>query len=124
MPSDVNTQDDEEKPSKALYQSVPVDLQSRSIRLLRLVDNPNPDFIDCELDSFSFTSCPSYIALSYRWGDPTPTKQIRVNRHVVVVRENLWHFLHCRNNDKSPNYYWIDAICIDQIQVKEIIRSD
>ncbi|KAH7377315.1 heterokaryon incompatibility protein-domain-containing protein [Pyrenochaeta sp. MPI-SDFR-AT-0127] len=63
-------------------------------------------------------SCPAYRAISYTWGDPSQVRKITLNGCPFAVRKNLWDFLDAVRND--PNrWYWIDAICIDQSNVKE-----
>ncbi|KAH8746730.1 heterokaryon incompatibility, partial [Hyaloscypha sp. PMI_1271] len=62
-----------------------------------------------------------YIALSYTWGDHTPTAPILLDGQRFFVTKNLYSFLqHFR---QPPGYgsfvYWIDAICINQGDVRE-----
>ncbi|RYN42939.1 hypothetical protein AA0119_g11215 [Alternaria tenuissima] len=70
----------------------------------------------------------SYRALSYVWGPPDVGKSILIDGKPFEVRQNLWNFLNeaCAretlqdaNNAHVPRFLWIDAICIDQSQVKE-----
>ncbi|KAF2851795.1 HET-domain-containing protein [Plenodomus tracheiphilus IPT5] len=62
---------------------------------------------------------PLYTALSYVWGDPTPTKSILLNGHTVLVRRNLWDFLQKARKWQCTGYLWIDALSIDQSSIAE-----
>jgi hypothetical protein len=105
--------------SVALYKAVPIDQLSRSIRLLRLTEDASSSTIECELTSFQLNSAPPYIAISYAWGSSRRTKAIRVRDNLVAVRENLWHFLDHKRHIEKKDYYWVDAICIDQSNTRE-----
>jgi hypothetical protein len=45
-------------------------LRNDEIRLVRLQHSSRPDDIKCDIQHFQLRNCPSYIALSYTWGDP------------------------------------------------------
>ncbi|KAK0660789.1 heterokaryon incompatibility protein-domain-containing protein [Cercophora samala] len=60
-----------------------------------------------------------YICLSYTWGQPEPTFSVLLNDTEFSVRENLYDaLLRLRLPDK-PLRIWIDAVCINQDDVKE-----
>ena len=101
------------------YDRTPLDSGTQSIRLVRFVRATCARSIQCELHCFPLASTPSYTALSYRWGAAWPTNVIIINGRRFVIRENLWHFLHQKCIENSRDYYWIDAICIDQCNIKE-----
>ncbi|KIM99221.1 hypothetical protein OIDMADRAFT_94153, partial [Oidiodendron maius Zn] len=65
---------------------------------------------------------PDFDALSYTWGENIPAV-ICCNGHELVVQQNLFQFLKqlASNTDfASPRrHIWIDAICINQADVKE-----
>ena len=66
----------------------------------------------------------SYTALSYVWGDAKDRVIIRVNGKDLWITRNLWIFLdrHRRTFSsrlKTREFFWIDAICIDQGNVEE-----
>ncbi|KAH8744029.1 heterokaryon incompatibility protein-domain-containing protein [Hyaloscypha sp. PMI_1271] len=67
-----------------------------------------------------------YFALSYTWGDPSITRPIIVNGHVVEVTENLekaLRVLRDRPEFKSGVKLWVDALCINQKDVAERNRE-
>ena len=63
-----------------------------------------------------------YSALSYVWGPSTQSKQIHLNGHLCPVTDNLYAALeqlqHCEAVKKGMRF-WIDALCIDQADLKE-----
>jgi len=105
--------------SAACYATAPVDRATRSIRLLRLVGSSVSSQIRCQLECFSLATCPTYTALSYRWGPVLSTRLIKINDISFNVRKNLWDFLDRERNMSKDGYYWIDAICIDQSRTEE-----
>lgn len=69
------------------------------------------------------------IALSYLWGDPSPTHEILINERPFLVRQNLYDFLQEMKSRPPPRFaaeityprhrFWVDAICIDQTNDRE-----
>lgn len=74
--------------------------------------------ISCTLRIFESDTpnCPDYAALSYVWGDSTPTHTIYVNGLVYKVHQSLWDFLsHSRTKEHTEHtWIWTDLLCIDQ----------
>lgn len=116
-----------------IYASVPLPLgSSSSIRLLHIHDsNPGDDNapVSCELRVASMDD--PYIALSYMWGDAEATETIMLNGLPLLIRKNLWDFLHQRRKDQrqsgirqvpdkhhrsdaAASCLWVDALCIEQ----------
>ena len=96
---------------------------SNSIRLLRL--NPSEDEtapIKCQLFNYSLDGSdkgpPQYEALSYVWGNPENTLPIFIDEHQFNITENLYAALR-RLRDRSIEWIWIDAICINQQDQQE-----
>lgn len=112
----------------------PLDAERAEIRLLRL-DTQAADVF--HLETVSLADRPFFVALSYSWGDATPTKEIVVNGHIFHVRKNLCTFLqkwtrlelpqnlqeawNGHNQGHTPDLppIWIDALCINQDDVEE-----
>lgn len=87
------------------------------IRLINIYPNLQDDLICCSLQHFDNNaahSSPAYIALSYMWGDPNPTKTVYVNGWRRDIHENLWLFLHRMWLSKADDWFWTDSLCIDQ----------
>lgn len=120
-----------------------LDRSKECIRLLRFGDQPPPSELDhFVLETYDIATAPHFVALSYTWGEPTPTYDIIINESLLSIGESLWVALRAlrsffRNDvvvpDKSQqceddavtlpkdllqeNGYpliWIDAICINQ----------
>lgn len=112
---------------------------SKWLRLLRIL-SVNDEEAVCSLEAFDMTRLPKYDCLSYTWGDPMSRdlyppdalqdgmsaicdKQIRhADGTVIMVTENLVHALKrlaefgysSSLDNLTPQYLWIDAICINQ----------
>jgi hypothetical protein len=62
---------------------------------------------------------PKYQALSYVWGDSSEKVPILVDGKVFQIRKNLFAALKRLRPRNSSLLLWIDAICIDQENVRE-----
>ncbi|ETR98561.1 heterokaryon incompatibility, partial [Trichoderma reesei RUT C-30] len=63
-----------------------------------------------------------YRALSYTWGaatSPEHVRTIRVSDQDFVVRQNLFDFLCSAAARKEEGLFFIDAICINQLDLDE-----
>lgn len=61
----------------------------------------------------------NYEALSYTWGDPTPTHSIECNGCSLGIGRNLFTALKALRSSEGSQFLWIDAICINQSDVAE-----
>jgi hypothetical protein len=98
-----------------------------SIRLLRLMPHGNESLeraeIQCELFEYTLQDPGKgthlYEALSYTWGGSDKPRSISINKQKLAVTENL-HAALLRLRDCSfERILWIDAICINQENLKE-----
>lgn len=65
-----------------------------------------------------------YEALSYCWGNATRSKSITCNNTPFAITENLYSALRTlRASDDSSQYIWIDAMCINQLDMEERSRQ-
>lgn len=109
----------------AAFQYTSLDRSTSSIRLFSLLSSSSDSNVYGNLDTFELASAPSYIALSYTWGDPTQTRNIWVNGQPLLVRENLYLALETLSRQivipysSVIVYFWIDFICINQGNVHE-----
>lgn len=64
---------------------------------------------------------PQYDALSYVWGPTTPPKTLRIEgRNISIpIIPNLHAALHALCSDNSLQYLWVDAVCINQMDMEE-----
>ncbi|KAH7123335.1 heterokaryon incompatibility protein-domain-containing protein [Dactylonectria estremocensis] len=91
------------------------------IRLLELLQAKNiDDQIECHLDVVELGEHPPpYEALSYCWGDKKQLREISCNGEPFQATENLFLALAHLRNDNTDRVLWIDAICINQTNLKE-----
>jgi hypothetical protein len=103
------------------YVYKPLDPLKNEIRLLTLFPGDTIDNVKCELSHHSLRDDLNYEALSYTWGISTKPCIIDLHGVPFPVTRNLDVAL--RNIRKpaglSPKRLWIDAICINQIDLEE-----
>ncbi|KAL8792517.1 MAG: hypothetical protein Q9195_004887 [Heterodermia aff. obscurata] len=103
------------------YPSLPTNTHIRLITLNpKASGTSNPDEVRIYLNQHPINECPKYTALSYTWGQPHRTEDVVVEnfRQSIKVTENLHAALvHLRR--REPVKLWIDAICINQDDIKE-----
>ena len=80
--------------------------------------------IDCQLEQFPVSESPEYVALSYVCGDGELTRTITVNGSSLYVTQNLFAgmqaiFSFLERTDSQQTLVWIDAVCIDQVNLEE-----
>ncbi|PMD34267.1 HET-domain-containing protein [Hyaloscypha variabilis F] len=106
-----------------VYRYQALDATRQQIRLIKLVKNTSSKRPRCKIYTFDLASAPKYIALSYTWGPPDPSRRILVDKKAFEVRENLYNFL-CSFQTGSAittdiAYIYIDQISIDQENLQE-----
>ena len=102
-----------------IYKYTSLSSESRQIRLVTLRPGTWADEIHCYIEIVSFDGHPPYDALSYVWGADQGQKAILLDNGRFDVTKNLWLALR-RLRDLSVNrVLWIDAICIDQTNLRE-----
>ncbi|KAF9872085.1 het domain protein [Colletotrichum karsti] len=95
-----------------------------SIRILHLLPVEEDDAeIRGELVSTRISDCQdarnSYITLSYVWGHRMSPEPININGEQFSVRQNLFDALQNLRHTNQSIRLWADAICIDQVNLKE-----
>lgn len=86
--------------------------QIRVLDILPSVSSSAP--IRCVLKYVWLKENPTFDALSYTWGRPTPTCTILLNGQKFEALENLEGALHRLRGKITVQTFWIDAICINQ----------
>ncbi|KAL8716834.1 MAG: hypothetical protein Q9225_005867 [Loekoesia sp. 1 TL-2023] len=84
------------------------------------INSPNDD-LTVNLPEFRY-KWGDFMALSYTWGDPNDCTQILVNGHPLIVTKNVEAGLKQLRNKRYIQQgwkIWIDAICINQRDLKE-----
>jgi Heterokaryon incompatibility protein (HET) len=97
-----------------------LDRHKDTIRLLLVFPGEETDPIICDLHEVNLRDAVEFIALSYQWGPPDPSESVFFkNGGKTNVGMNLYHALiHLRSRTKEQ-YLWVDALCINQNDVKE-----
>ena len=87
------------------------------LRLLK-IKSVTPEGVHCSLSVISSRRKRPivYNALSYTWGDESLKSRIIVNDKAFYVTFNLEHAL---RHLETSKHYWIDAICINQVDLEE-----
>ncbi|KAF2491223.1 HET-domain-containing protein, partial [Lophium mytilinum] len=109
---------------RILYRYSPLRPEPSSIRLLRLLPHADETaVIQCELFDYSLQSSSQrthqYEALSYVWGSPEGKLPIMIGGCAFDVTVNLHAALLRMRNHAMERVLWVDAICIDQDNLKE-----
>lgn len=71
------------------------------------------------MSTWRIDGLPSYHAISYTWGDSDSNTVILINDRTFRVRTNCEAALKQAWWYKNNGYYWIDAICINQVNDEE-----
>lgn len=117
------------------FKQTPLDVQHHQFRLVKFFKIPGrAEAIAFDIERFNIDDAPEYIALSYRWGPPTPLFYIYHvhSRSYLNIRQILFEFLQeivfrpCKDasitgcDESSMNrWFWVDQLCIDQNSIVE-----
>ena len=97
-------------------------------------DHGGSSAFELQLENFETSNVPSYIALSYVWGDPTDTRPVNVNCRDFNITQNLYEaLLHINElssvfeeglsrqseSGQADLFLWVDALCINQRDIDE-----
>ena len=97
-------------------------------------DHGGSSAFELQLEHFESSNVPSYIALSYVWGDPTNTRPVNVNCRDFNITRNLYEaLLHINElssvfeeglsrqseSGQADLFLWVDALCINQKDIDE-----
>jgi hypothetical protein len=97
-----------------------VDSSSGGFRLAILQPSAHfPAPITCNLVEITLDDHPIYEALSYVWGDPKIQTTLQIEGASLKVTTNLELALRYLRLPDKPRTIWVDAICIDQSNIKE-----
>ncbi|KAE9364237.1 HET-domain-containing protein, partial [Stipitochalara longipes BDJ] len=106
------------------HEYVPLDLVAEEIRLVVLLPAKNrTDPLYAHFAHESIYGNVSYQCLSYTWGKDEMTSELILNGMTFPIRKNLEDALRGIRNEISTTTIWIDAVCIDQQNVKERSRQ-
>lgn len=112
--------------TSSLYDSFPLPLNSRCIRLLEV----QPDLcseetgpIHANFHVVNLDEQPVFSALSYVWGTDTHLRTIVCASSVVKVTENCHSALQSLRKKLEKFTIWIDALCINQDDQAEKVQQ-
>ncbi|KAJ4301911.1 hypothetical protein N0V90_004007 [Kalmusia sp. IMI 367209] len=94
-------------------------LAGDNIRLLILQPGSFDGPIYCQLEQVSLGAGHAYTALSYVWGNASDTSSISLDGKSYNITKNLECALRRLRYNTSPRVLWVDAVCIDQRNIKE-----
>jgi hypothetical protein len=91
------------------------------IRLLEVLQGKVGQHVVCAMSVWPLDTAPPYDAISYTWGDPTLTIPVTINGQELIVRTNCEYVMQqwFTTRTSVSRYIWVDAICIDQSNLKE-----
>lgn len=92
-----------------------------SIRLLELHPGPKGSPLRCNITEVRRSERPRYEALSYAWGEavfPHTIEDVSSGTRLSITL-NLFTALHGIRYEQTSRLLWIDALCIDQSELKE-----
>ncbi|KAH8753626.1 heterokaryon incompatibility protein-domain-containing protein, partial [Diaporthe sp. PMI_573] len=131
--------------SDNVFAHEPLPDPAKYMRLLEVLDDNYSETtkVKCRLTTWPIDSMPPYHAVSYTWGDPKSNTLILMNDKTLEVRTNCEFALkqaywyrksqsyfyrkwqsHLYRETRSEwytksRYFWLDALCIDQSNLKE-----
>ncbi|PMD19512.1 HET-domain-containing protein [Hyaloscypha hepaticicola] len=98
----------------------PVISSLSQIRLVYLLPQRSPGDVEdeeqirCGMKIVSLDECPEYTALSYTWGDPSPTSVLIVDNHIIQITKSVEAALLYLRHEKDTMTLWMDQLCINQ----------
>jgi hypothetical protein len=101
-----------------IYKYLPL-LEPRSSRLVDLAPGGYDEPILCTFSTFQVDHPPGYEAVSYTWGDSTLSHYVQVGSSHLPINASLDLALRRLRRRDIKRRLWVDAICIDQYNVKE-----
>lgn len=97
------------------YEYLPLDDSLNEIRIAELLPaETRSESVECRISKISLDSSPSYVALSYTWGDPSICRPITIEGNSTLVTTNLEAALRRIRQIEESVFIWVDAICINQ----------
>jgi len=110
------------------FQYTPLSSAS-SFRILKLslvhrpYYEPGPGLLRGSLVEASFDDYPEYHALSYTWGDPTPTELVLLDGKYLGITANCASALRRLMRGKGGMLIWVDSICINQAETPAALEE-
>ena len=105
----------------SIFRYKPLDpVQPDAIRVLEIVPGDDAATVECSLYTTTLSDLSgNYRAVSYAWGDVTERCIIKVNGFSLSITPNLNSVLRSFRAGEQQGKFWIDAICINQLDLDE-----
>lgn len=103
----------------SVFKYEPLQKEPNQIRLLHVLPGDFEDPIQCELRKSKLVPIPKYETISYVWGDPEDRLTININGFEFSVPASSARAIRRVRLPDCTRVIWIDAICIDQSNLKE-----
>lgn len=102
----------------------PLDVNIDSTRLVEIESTQVADApLNCRLVHVAFKNKPKHKVLSCAWGDNNKKRRIEVNGGFLDIGQNLFDALCFLRKRPEKGLYWIDALCINQVNIPECTRQ-
>lgn len=107
------------------YRYTPLDLENDEIRLISIMAGQRPDEIQGMMIHTTLKEAPKYESLSYCWEDHDAVTtsylqgQMKIDGRTFRLGSNLEAAIRRLRPTTGELIIWIDAICIDQHNIKE-----
>ena len=102
----------------SIYRDLKPDRQDiRLVKLLPSEDRKDP--LVCYLETVPLGSSPHFHSLSYAWGQWKAEVPLKIGDRQLFITVNLENALRAVRKAEEPILLWIDAICINQQNLKE-----
>ena len=111
---------DESQIPRIPHEYMPLDLVAEEIRLVVLLPSTDPSApLIAHFAYESIYGTAAYQCLSYTWGAGDKTAELTLNGQLFYIRQNLEQALRNIRQEKAMTVLWIDAVCIDQENIRE-----
>ncbi|KAI0894076.1 heterokaryon incompatibility protein-domain-containing protein [Annulohypoxylon nitens] len=108
-----------QKPQQNNEYQFPNRLEASNIRILRIQPGPHSSPLECQLEERNVNNCRIEEALSYVWGKPDLSRDIKIDGRPFKITRNLEEILLELRRVDVCRAIWIDAICINQLDLEE-----
>jgi hypothetical protein len=105
----------EDSSSSYEYQQLTTPNAIRLISLLPCGESQTDRYLKCELKVVSLAENPSFVALSYTWGENVFPETLMCEDKVLRITKNLYDALVCFRLPDRALLIWVDAVCINQV---------
>lgn len=88
-------------------------------RVVNILPGDHSSPIHCEVRAINLDKPPPYCALSYVWGKHSKSYKIFIDQTEMGVTQSLYEALQHLRSHEETRTFWIDAICINQLDIAE-----